>query len=96
MAPKPSASAAPTSSPSASPLSRSKRAAFYAAMVLVPLLLIGGVEGVLRLAGYGKSYPLFVPYEGAPDFQFMSRDVSKRFFYNINCLLYTSPSPRDS
>ncbi len=75
----------PTTSDSAAPapLSRGKRLAFTAAMVLVPVALLGIAEGALRLAGYGRDYPLFVPYEAAPDYQFMNRDVSRRYFYSL-------------
>jgi thioredoxin-like negative regulator of GroEL len=74
---------AESQAPGARPLSRGKRVAFTAAMLALPLVLLAATEGALRLAGYGRSYPLFVPYEGAPDYQYMSRDVSRRFFYNI-------------
>ncbi|MEL7363622.1 MAG: hypothetical protein AAFN13_16215, partial [Bacteroidota bacterium] len=59
--------AAPAPPSSTSPLSRGKRLAFTAAMLLLPLVFFALVEGGLRLAGYGESHPLFLPADAGAD-----------------------------
>lgn len=62
------------------PLPAGKRVAFYGAMLLLPVLFFGALEGVLRLAGYGDDYPLFIPVEGAPAYRYQNPDVARRYF----------------
>ena len=51
------------------------------AMVLMPLLLIGGMEGVLRLSGYGYSTRFFLSSTvGGVDYLFPNERFSHRFF----------------
>lgn len=87
---KPSARpAAPPPAPaveSAAPLSRGKRVAFTAAMLLLPLLLLGLAEGALRLAGVGRELPLFVTFEGDPRYRVLNPQVAGRFFYALEDL----------
>lgn len=47
--------------------------------VLAPCVLLLALEGGLRLAGFGKSYPLFVPVLEAPGYLRANRDVVRRF-----------------
>ena len=76
----PAPTTAPAQAPAAPPLSRRKRAAFTAAMLALPLVLLGVAEGALRLAGYGGYEPLFVPVPGAPDYRYQNREVARRYF----------------
>jgi lysophospholipase L1-like esterase len=59
--------------------SRGRRRVLAVLTVLLPFLLLAVVEAGLRLSGYGKTYPLFVPVEGAPGFLRVNRDVVRRF-----------------
>lgn len=61
---------------------RLKRTLFYTAMLLMPVLFFVFLEGVLRLVGFGASYPLFVPVEHHPAHLTSSREVGKRYFVN--------------
>ena len=44
-----------------------KRLVFILLTVLLPFLALALLEGGLRLAGFGHSYPLFVPVPQAED-----------------------------
>lgn len=70
----------PKASDEAAPLSAGKRRVFTLLAVLLPFLLLAGAEGVLRLAGYGKDYPLMV--DGPPGYRMVNRDVAGRYFYH--------------
>jgi len=59
--------------------SKGRRRVLAVLTVLLPFLLLAVVEAGLRLSGYGKTYPLFVPVDGAPDFLRVNRDVVRRF-----------------
>lgn len=48
------------------PLSRRKRWLFRMVAVALSLLLLAGMEGVLRLAGFGRDLRLVVPVDGHP------------------------------
>lgn len=62
------------------PLSAGKRRLFSVVMWLMPVLFFVVLEGVLRLAGYGDSYPLFKPISGYPAYMAQNRDVGWRYF----------------
>jgi tetratricopeptide (TPR) repeat protein len=74
-APAPAASAAPHADPPPS-----RRRAFLAITLLVPLLLVLLVEGVLRLAGLGALEPLFIPVPAAPGYLQPNPAAIQRFF----------------
>ena len=44
------------------------------------------LEVVLRLVGYGASYPLFVPIPGYEDYRFPNEDVARRYFPAANTI----------
>jgi lysophospholipase L1-like esterase len=46
---------------------------------LMPFVFLLLLEAGLRLAGFGRSYPLFVPVAGAPDFLRANPEVIRRF-----------------
>ena len=60
-------------------LSRRRRRVLAAITVLTPFLLLLLLEAGLRLGGFGRPYPLFVPVPGAPGFLRANRDVVRRF-----------------
>ncbi|MEL7167826.1 MAG: tetratricopeptide repeat protein [Bacteroidota bacterium] len=79
--------AAPTPPSSPPTLSRGKRRAFTAAMLLVPLVFFALVEGGLRLAGFGEDHPLFLPADAGEDgtesaYLVQNREVARRYFAN--------------
>lgn len=60
-------------------LPRGRRRLFAVLTILVPFVLLLLLEAVLRLSGFGQSYPLFVPVAEAPGFLRANRDVVRRF-----------------
>ena len=56
-----------------------KRLIFIFLTVLLPLLGLVLLEGTLRLAGFGQTYPLFVPVPEAEDYLRVNRHVVRRF-----------------
>lgn len=52
---------------------------FILLTLLIPFLLLLGVEGGLRVFGYGTSYPLFVPVKEAPEYLRVNPDIVRRF-----------------
>ncbi len=63
-----------------------KKVGFYLVMILLPVLFFILLEAGLRAAGYGESYPLFVPVEGYPDYLRPNPDVAGRYFETIENL----------
>ena len=59
---------------------RDRRGLFLAITLLLPLLLFGTVEAVLRAAGLGELEPLFVPVESAPGYLQPNPAAVQRFF----------------
>lgn len=53
---------------------------FKVLAALLPVLLLAGVEGILRLAEYGVNLSLFIPDPEQPEYLVMNPDVSKRYF----------------
>jgi lysophospholipase L1-like esterase len=64
----------------ASTITPGKRALFSVLLFLFPFILLGGVEGLLRLVGYGSSYSLFERVPGREGFLRPSQTVGRRFF----------------
>jgi tetratricopeptide (TPR) repeat protein len=62
------------------PATTGRRRLFLVITLLVPLLLAGAAETVLRLAGIGALEPLFVPVESAPGFLQPNPAAVQRFF----------------
>ena len=55
---------------------------FYAVtLFMAPLLFLGGLELILRVVGFGGSYPLFRDFEGLPGFRVASDQVMNRYVY---------------
>jgi tetratricopeptide (TPR) repeat protein len=68
--------------PSPPPPSPGRRALFWAITLSIPLLFFLVLEGGLRAAGFGASYPLFVEVDQPPDYRVQARDVARRYFQN--------------
>jgi tetratricopeptide (TPR) repeat protein len=62
------------------PLARRRRLVFTGLMLLIPVLFFVGLEGGLRLAGYGDDYPLFEPLEEDPRYLVRNSEVARRYF----------------
>jgi len=71
---------APAPAPAATPGSPGRRRLFLVITLLVPLLLAGAAEGVLRLTGVGALEPLFIQVESAPGFLQPNPAAVQRFF----------------
>lgn len=63
-----------------SQLSPGKRRAFALFTLSVPVLALMALEGVLRLGGFGGSYPLFIPADSSGGYVRMNPRVSQRYF----------------
>jgi lysophospholipase L1-like esterase len=61
------------------PSGSSRRRLLAAVTFLLPFAVLLLLEGGLRLAGFGQSYPLFVPVSGAPGFLRANPQVIRRF-----------------
>ena len=58
-----------------------RRRHFYPAMaLLLPVLILGGLEWGLRVLGYGVDIPLVIGEEMAPDYLVVNPQVIKRYF----------------
>jgi tetratricopeptide (TPR) repeat protein len=57
-----------------------QRVLLFLILLAVPLLLLLVTEGVLRVAGYGSGYPLFIGVEAAPDYRVVNPDIGHRYF----------------
>lgn len=72
-------------------LSRKRRALFTAGLVLLPILILAGLEAGLRVFSYGGNLSLFVPApDAASPYYGVNRDVGRRYFR----LTSFNPSPR--
>ncbi len=66
-----------TSDPS--PLTPARRRQFRLVALAIPLLFFAVLEAGLRLAGYGNTYPLFIPVDVAPGYLQANPEVVRRF-----------------
>jgi tetratricopeptide (TPR) repeat protein len=64
---------------------------FYVIMLLLPVILLGAVEGVLRLTGFGHSYALFIPAAGLADYLQPNPELIKRYFHQPDLAPNVSP-----
>ncbi|MDM7926077.1 MAG: GDSL-type esterase/lipase family protein [bacterium] len=77
--------------PDTRPLSRRRRALFTAGLILIPILVLAGLETGLRLFRYGGDTSLFVPTPDADSpYYGVNRSVGRRYFR----LTSFNPSPR--
>jgi lysophospholipase L1-like esterase len=64
---------------------------FYLIMLLLPILIIASIEWGLRLAGFGHSYPLFIPAMGAEGYFQPNPELIKRYFHRPELAPNVSP-----
>ncbi len=57
-----------------------RRPAYFLLALLLPFLLLGGLEWGLRLLGYGVDFPLFIEEEMAPSYLVVNPQLIKRYF----------------
>ncbi|MBN1558605.1 tetratricopeptide repeat protein, partial [candidate division KSB1 bacterium] len=70
--------------PSPSLLSRNKKRAFHAILLLIPILFILIVELALRAANYGGDLHLFIPGPGVLKNHYIcNRNIGHRYFVNL-------------
>ena len=60
-------------------MSRARRQLFIVLALLIPFLPLLGLEGGLRIFGFGNTYPLFVPVKDAPQYLHVNPDIVRRF-----------------
>jgi lysophospholipase L1-like esterase len=61
---------------------RKLRFLFSVIAVLLPFCLLIFLEVILRIAGYGKDYPLFTEDPGNPQFLRINNEIARRYFLN--------------
>lgn len=59
-----------------------KSSLFYLIMLVIPLLILLLLEILLRVAGYGMSYPLFVPSTAMQGYLKPNTEIINRYFIN--------------
>ena len=57
------------------------RPVFFVAMLLIPFVLLGAVEGALRVVGFGESLPMWVPASDDGTWMRMNPRVAERWFF---------------
>lgn len=82
--PRPQTPSKPASPKVSKPLSRRKTLLFHLAMVAIPALFFILLEIALRLAGYGKTIPLFKTFEANPAYYAINPEVGRRYFPSTN------------
>lgn len=70
---------------------RPVRSYFYVIMLLLPIVILTSVEWGLRLAGFGNSYPLFIPATGAEGYLQPNPELIKRYFHRPELAPNVSP-----
>jgi hypothetical protein len=53
---------------------------YWAIAISLPFIILGGVEGLLRLSGYGVDYPLFIENPANSNYLLPRPDIVKRYF----------------
>ena len=53
---------------------------YWAIAISLPLVFLGGLEGILRMSDYGNDYPLFIKNPANPNYLLPRPDIVKRYF----------------
>jgi lysophospholipase L1-like esterase len=53
---------------------------YWAIAICLPFIVLGGLEGILRLSGYGNDYPLFIENPANTNYLLPRPDIVKRYF----------------
>lgn len=64
---------------------------FYLFILILPFLLLLALEGILRLSGFGHTYPLFIPAAGIPGYMQPNPELIKRYFHRPELAPDVSP-----
>jgi tetratricopeptide (TPR) repeat protein len=83
---------------------RGRQYLFWLILALFPFVLLAIAEGLVRLAGLGHSYPLFVPVANQPGYLQPNPDVINRYFsrpdlapkVSADTLYFLAQKPADS
>ena len=67
------------------------RIVFYIIAVFLPVFILLLLESALRLADYGRVYPLFVQAKGIPDYLTPNPELIKRYFHRPELAPTVSP-----
>jgi tetratricopeptide (TPR) repeat protein len=70
-----------TSTSSARVNMEKKQPLFYVIAILLPFLFLLTLEGLLRLSGFGNTYPLFIESSYKPEYLQANPEIVKRFFH---------------
>lgn len=73
--------------------SAKRRLLFGWILCAVPVLVFSLLEIGLRTAGFGHSYPLFIPRPELPEYRFANPDVVKRYFADPALAPSVKPDP---
>ena len=77
---------------------------FYAIMLLIPALVLFGIEILLRISGFGTHHNLFIPVPNQPAYIQPNPDVIHRYFPSpeaapnvaIDTQFFLAEKPKDS
>jgi len=80
------------------------RKIFYVILLLIPFIIFGLTEVILRVSGYGYSYPLFIQAERLSGYLQPNPDLIKRYFHkpdlapdvSPDTLFFKQQKPKDS
>ena len=69
---------------------KSNQLAFKLITILIPFILLFGLEGILRITGYGDDFSLFIQNQekGYEEYMKLNPDVGKKYFKKLE---YTKP-----
>jgi hypothetical protein len=83
---------------------KAKTSIFYAIAIALPFALLLLLELILRLSGFGQTYPLFVPAKQIDGYLMPNPDLIKRYFgpngsapqVAIDTFLFTEKKPANT
>ncbi|WP_111978076.1 tetratricopeptide repeat protein [Algibacillus agarilyticus] len=83
---------------------KSKRFSFYVIAILLPFILLALFEISLRVVGYGKNIPLFIPAQGFAGYMQPNPNIIHRYFadpsiapsVSPDTVLFKQQKPKDS
>lgn len=70
---------------------RNKKLVFKIIAILIPFIILLCIEGILRFAGYGDNFSLFIqdPQKGYEKYMMVNPDIGKKYFQKFE---YSKPS----
>lgn len=69
---------------------KNNKIAFNLIIILIPVIILAGIEGILRLTGYGDAFSLFIqkPEKGYEKYMMLNPEVGEKYFQKLE---YTRP-----